>query len=297
MRQFIRNILPQQLIDFYKNQKKRRNQKQRETLASTNHTVTQSQIIEQLKLIGLKNGEVVMLHSSLSKLGYVEGGAQTVIDALLKVIGNDGTLVMPAFPAVGFNYDYLMTNPVFDALNTPSKMGIITEVFRKMIHVKRSLHPTDSVCALGKHADYITKNHVNQLTPYNQNSPFYRLCELKGKIILLGVDLNSLTNFHTLEDAVPDFIYPVYHQTQFDTQLIDENGTSMTMKTKVHNPVFSKKRKCNDFIKSFTDAGFMTSFKIGLANCYCIEADKLHNWMIENYKLKGITLYTPHGKI
>ena len=68
------------------------------------------------------------------------------------------------------------------------------------------------------------------------------------------------------------------------------------MKTKVHNPVFSKKRKCNEFIKPFTDAGFMMSFKIGLANCYCIEADKLNNWMIENYKLKGITLYTPQGK-
>lgn len=296
MRQFIRNILPQQLIDFYKNQKKRRKQKQRETLASTNHIVTQNQIIEQLKENGLKNGEVVMLHSSLSKIGYVEGGAQTVIDSILKVIGDEGTLVMPAFPAIGFNYDYLMTNPVFDISNTPSKMGIITEVFRKMKQVKRSLHPTDSVCALGKQADYLIKDHYNQLTPYNQNSPFYRLCELKAKIILIGVDLNSLTNFHTLEDAVPDFVYPVYHQTLFDTQLIDESGKSLIMKTKVHNPAFSKKRKCNDFIKPFTDAGFMTSFKIGLANCYCIEADKLHKWMIENYKLKGITLYTPQGK-
>ena len=296
MRQFIRNILPQQFIDFYKNQKKRRKQKQRETLASTNKVVTLNQIIEKLNEIGLKSGEVVMLHSSLSKMGFVEGGAQTVIDSILKVIGTEGTLVMPAFPAIGFNYDYLKTNPIFDLLNTPSKMGIITEVFRKMKQVKRSLHPTDSVCALGKQADYLTKDHFNQLTPYNQNCPFYRLYQLKAKIILIGVDLNSLTNFHTLEDAVPDFVYPVYHQTIFDNQLIDESGKALIMKTKVHNPVFSKKRKCNDFIKPFTDAGFMTSFKIGLANCYCIEADKLNNWMIENYKLKGITLYTPQGK-
>lgn len=296
MRQFIRNILPQQWIDFYKNQKKRRKQKQRETLASTNYIVTQSHIIEQLKEIGLKSGDVVMLHSSLSKMGYVEGGARTVIDSILKVIGDDGTLVMPSFPAIGFNYDYVMMNPVFDISLTPSKMGIITEVFRKMKQVKRSLHPTDSVCALGKQAEYLTKDHIYQLTPYNQNSPFYRLCELKAKIILIGVDLNSLTNFHTLEDAIPDFEYPVYHQTLFDTQLIDESAKTLVMKTKVHNPVFSKKRKCNDFTKPFTDAGFMISFKIGLANCFSIEADKLHKWMIENYKLKGITLYTPQGK-
>lgn len=296
MRQFIRNILPQQFIDFYKNQKKRRKQKQLKMLANTNYVVTQSQIIEQLKKVGLKSGEVVMLHSSLSKMGYVEGGPQTIIDSILNVIGDEGTLVMPAFPAIGFNYDYLMTNPVFDIANTPSKMGVITEVFRKMKQVKRSLHPTDSVCALGKQADYLTKDHVNQLTPYNENSPFYRLCELKAKIILMGVDLNSLTNFHTLEDAVPDFEYPVYHQTIFNTQLIDESGKTLVMKTKVHNPFFSKKRKCNDFIKPFTNAGFMTLFKIGLANCYCIEADKLHKWMIENYTLKGISLYTPQGK-
>lgn len=296
MRQFIRNILPQQFIDFYKNQKKRRKQKQLKTFANTNYVVTQSQIIQQLKEIGLKSGEVVMLHSSLSKMGYVEGGAQTIIDSILKVIGDEGTLVMPAFPAIGFNYDYLMTDPVFDISNTPSKMGVITEVFRKMKQVKRSLHPTDSVCALGNQADYLTKDHVNQLTPYNQNSPFYRLCELKAKIILLGVDLNSLTNFHTLEDAVSDFEYPVYHQTLFDTHLINESGKTLVMKTKVHNPFFSKKRKCNDFIKPFTNARFMTSFKIGLANCYCIESDKLHKWMIENYTLKGISLYTPQGK-
>lgn len=295
MRKLLLNILPIKLIDFYKNQKKLRKQKQRDKLTSKNQIVTQSEIIKQLREIGLKNGEVVMLHSSLSKMGYVDGGAQTVINSIIEIIGDSGTLVMPSFPATGFNYDYLLTKPVFDIVNTASKMGIITEVFRKMNNVKRSLHPTDSVCALGKQADYITKDHVNQLTPYNQNSPFYRLCELKAKIILIGVDLNSLTNFHTLEDAVNDFIYPVYHQTLFDTKLIDESGKGLIMKTKVHNPVFSKKRKCNEFIKPFKEAGFMTSFKIGFANCYCIESDKLHKWMIDNYRLRGITLYTPQG--
>ena len=179
MRKFIRNILPQQLIDFYKNQKKRRKQKQRETLASANHIVTQHQIVERLKEIGLNNGEVVMLHSSLSKIGYVEDGAETLITAFLEILDKDGTLVMPSFPAIGFNYDYLKTNPVFDILHTPSKMGVITEVFRKIKGVKRSLHPTDAICAIGKQADYLIKDHFNQLTPYNQNSPFYRLAELK----------------------------------------------------------------------------------------------------------------------
>ncbi len=295
MRKLLLNILPQSIIDFYKKNKKKKRLSKREYLKSQNKAVTQSQMTEQLISVGINEGDVVMLHSSLSKIGYVEDGAHTIINAFISILKKSGTLVMPAFPAMGFNYDYLKTNPVFNVNTTPSKMGIITEEFRKMQNIKRSLHPTDSVCAFGLKANEVTSTHFNQVTPYNQNSPFYKLVELKAKIILLGVDLNSLTNFHTLEDAVTNFKFPVYHQQAFTAQLIDETGVLKTMQTKVHNPVYSKQRQCNAFIKPFINAGFMKQFKLGLATCYVIEADKLHTWMIDNYKLKGITLYSPNG--
>lgn len=295
MRKQLLKILPQSLINLYKKIKKNKRSSEREKLISENKIVTRSQVVDTLKSIGVKEGDVVMLHSSLSKLGYVEDGATTIINSFLTVIKKSGTLVMPSFPAMGFNYDYLKTNPLFDVKNTPSKMGIITENFRKMQYAKRSLHPTDSVCAFGRRADEITKTHYNQITPYNQNSPFYKLVELNAKIVLLGVDLDSLTNFHTLEDAIENFKFPVYHSTEFKTQLIDENGVLQTMLTKVHNPEYSKKRQCNAFIKPFIDAGLMKSFTLGLATCYIIEANHLHNWMLDNYKSKGITLYTPQG--
>lgn len=295
MRKQLLKILPQSLINLYKKIKKNKRSSEREKLISENKIVTRSQVVDTLKSVGVKEGDVVMLHSSLSKIGYVEDGATTIINSFLTVIKKSGTLVMPSFPAMGFNYDYLKTNPLFDLKNTPSKMGVITENFRKMQYVKRSLHPTDSVCAFGRRADEITKAHFNQITPYNQYSPFYKLVELNAKIVLLGVDLNSLTNFHTLEDAVENFKFPVYHPTEFKTQLIDENGVLQTMLTKVHNPEYSKKRQCNAFIKPFIDAGLMKSFTLGLATCYVIEANHLHNWMLDNYKSKGITLYTPQG--
>lgn len=295
MRKLLLNILPQSIIDFYKKNKKKKRALVREQLISQNKTVTQAQIIEQLKTIGVNEGDVIMLHSSLSKIGYVEGGAHTIINSFITILKKSGTLVMPTFPAMGFNYDHLKTDPVFNVNTTPSKMGIITEEFRKMQNIKRSLHPTDSVCAFGLKADEITNTHFNQQTPYNQNSPFYKLVELKSKIVLLGVDLNSLTNFHTLEDAVDNFKFPVYHKEEFNTQLIDENGVLKTMQTKVHNPVYSKQRQCNAFIKPFINDGLMKQFTLGLATCYIIEADKLHAWMLDNYKTKGITLYTPQG--
>ena len=296
MRKFLLNILPKCFIIFYKNNKKHQRLKQREFLISQNKSVTKQHISDKLKSIGITKGDVVMLHSSLSKIGFVQNGANTVINAFMEVIENDGTLVMPAFPAVGFNYDYLKTNPVFNVKETPSKMGIITEVFRKKENVFRSLHPTDSVCAIGKQAEYLVKDHFNQLTPYNKYSPFYKLCQLQGKIILIGVDLNSLTNFHTPEDAIANFEFPVYHKTQFNIDVIDENGIKKTMHTKVHNPEWSKKRKCNDFIVPFENAGFLKNFTLGNAQCMVINAYEMHNWLVENYNTKGISLYTPQGK-
>ncbi len=295
MRKLLLKILPQTVIDFYKNNKKRSKLKQRETLLKNKQIVTKQEIIQQLHEVGIKHGDIVMLHSSLSKIGYVDGGADTVINALLHTVGEDGTLMMPAFPAIGYNYDYLNTDPVFDVKHTPSKMGIITELFRKRKGVVRSLHPTDSVCAIGKQAYYLTKGHFGQLTPYNSHSPFYRLCELKGKIILMGVDLNSLTNLHTLEDAVDDFKYPVYHTHVFNCKLINDKGEHLEMKTKAHNPVYSKKRKCNELIPHFEKAGFLKHFKVGLADCLLIDAQHMHLSMVKNYIDFGITMYTPNG--
>ncbi len=295
MRKLLLKILPKVFIEFYKKINKKKRLIKREKLIVKNNIVTQTNLVQQLMLAGINEGSVVMLHSSLSKIGFVQGGALAVINAFKSILANSGTLVMPSFPAIGFNYNFLKTNPVFNVNQTPSKMGIVTEVFRNMSDVKRSLHPTDSVCAFGLLADEITSTHFNQLTPYNNYSPFYKLVMLKAKIVLMGVDLNSLTNFHTLEDAVADFKFPVYHQTIFNCNLIDEFGNNKTMQTKVHDPIFSKKRNCNAFIKPFTDAGFMKTVNIGLTTCYVIEVDKMHAWMLKNYINKGITLYTPNG--
>lgn len=296
MRKLLRNILPQALIDLYKQRRKHLAAKQREQLAKDRQTLSEAGIVAGLQQAGIRPGDVLMMHSSFRKMGYVEEGPETLIKALLNVVGEEGTLMMPAFPAIGFNYDYLKSKPVFDLRQTPSRMGLVTESFRRMSGVQRSLHPTDSVIAYGKQAHYLVKDHFGQLTPYNASSPFYRLSELKGKILMIGVRLESLTNLHTLEDAVAHFKYPVYHDTLFTVDLIDGSGTKRSMQTKAHNPVYSKKRRCNDLIPHFGAAGFLKHFRLGQADCLLIEAGAMHDWMVENYNTRGITMYTPNGE-
>lgn len=295
VRRLLRHIVPQWVVDLYKQRKKRLAERRREQLANSRQTVAGPEIVATLQRAGVRAGDVLMVHSSFRQIGHVAQGPDTLIDALLAVLGEGGTLMMPSFPAIGFNYDYLKTSPVFDVRHTPSRMGIVTETFRQRPGVFRSLHPTDAVVAFGPRAAYLTKDHFGQLTPYNAASPFYRLSELGGKILLIGVQLDSLTNLHTLEDAVDDFKYPVYHDTVFEAALVDANGQQVRMRTRVHNPVYSKKRRCNDLAVQFEAAGFLSRFRLGLANCLLIDAGAMHAWMLENYHTRGVTMYTPQG--
>lgn len=252
-------------------------------------------LLNDLQKIGVKKGDSLLVHSSLSKIGYVNGGAKTVINALLETIGEEGNLLMPSFPADTFHKAYLQKNPVFDIQNTSSNTGAITELFRKTEGVKRSFHPTDAVCVKGPLATYFTKDHFGQLTPYNKFSPFYKLYEKQGKILMLGVSFdNAGTNLHTLEDAV-DFKFPVYDEKIFEVKMLDEHGKEHFMKTKVHNPEYSVKRKCDELIPLFEKEKVLVKGKIGEANSMLIDAKKMFEVMLKYYHEKGVTMYTPHG--
>lgn len=260
-----------------------------------NQVITRQHLINNLLQAGLKSGDSVMVHSSLSKIGYVEGGAATVVDALLEVVGSTGNLLMPAFAHSTFSKYYLDSNPVFDINNSPSKAGAITEDFRKRKSTLRSFHPTDSVCASGPLADYFTNSHFGQLTPYNQFSPYFKLAMQQGKILNIGVPLNtSCTNLHTLEDAV-DFKFPIYHAQIFEARMIDIDGREQRMKTKVHDPAYSEKRKPDELIPLFENEKVLTHVKIGEASAMLVDAKGLLDVMLKHYHKNGITMYTPHG--
>lgn len=261
-----------------------------------NKVVTLQMLEEDLRRMGLRAGDNVIVHNSLSKMGYVEGGAKTLATALLNVIGEKGTLMCPCFAHQTFSKYYLDTDPVFDIANSPSKAGAITEYIRKLPGAKRSFHPTDSVCAIGPLSAYFTNSHFGQLTPYNENSPYYKLAQEGGKILNIGVPLNtSCTNLHTLEDAV-DFKYPVYHSKIYEVKMRDEQGIVHTMKTKVHDPVFSQKRRPDELMALFEREGIVQHGMVGEATANLIGAKELLEVMIRNYHQHNVTMYTPLGE-
>ncbi|MFC7230915.1 AAC(3) family N-acetyltransferase [Saliphagus sp. GCM10025308] len=136
-----------------------------------------------------RGGDSLIVHSSLRRLGWVDGGARTVVDALCDTVG-DGTILMPTFT----RYDR-----AYDPETSPSTVGAITEAFWNRPEAVRSAHPTKSVAAIGPDAESVVANHElrNSIGP---GSPIHRLInDRDGQILLLGVDHTTNSALHVAE--------------------------------------------------------------------------------------------------
>lgn len=148
-------------------------------------------LIAGLRALGLKPGDRVAVHTSYRAVRPVEGGPENLIQALMRAVGGtSGTLAMPTFNIV---------RPIYRPADTPSACGVLTEIFRKMPGVFRSLHPTHSVAVWGKDADWIASAHAQGRTALGVDSPFDRLAQKGGKVLLLGVGMDRNSMVHVGE--------------------------------------------------------------------------------------------------
>jgi aminoglycoside 3-N-acetyltransferase len=129
-------------------------------------------------------------------MGWVEGGADAVIDALLGAVGPDGLVAVPTHTWSTVHRG----QPVFHEALSPSVVGRITETFRLRPEVTRSLHPTHSVAAAGPRAAGFLEGHEGHDTPCPRTSPYGRLVEQGGQVLLIGVGLERFTLMHGFEE-------------------------------------------------------------------------------------------------
>ena len=189
--------------------------------------LTRRGIAAALRRLGLKAGAVVMVHSSLSSMGYVQGGSAAVVDALLDVIGPEGTIVVPAFT---FSHA-AKPDPVFDPVNDPSEMGRISEEVRTRSGARRSNHLLHSVAALGTKAQEVTGSHGP--SAWAGDGPFWKLFQMDAYILMLGVPYLRCTFFHVVEQLV---VAPYREWVERDARVRERDGTERPLPTLIFKP-------------------------------------------------------------
>lgn len=175
--------------------------------------VTVDSIVRDLRDLGIEADDTVLVHSSLSSLGWVCGGAPAVIDALQRVVGQDGTIVMPTHSSGNMDPADMSNPPIpeswYDTIReqmppyrpavTPTRgMGAIPECFRSYPGIRRSDHPQSSFAAWGADAGFVTENHSIDYA-LGEESPLARVYDLEGDVLFLGTDHGRNTSLHLAE--------------------------------------------------------------------------------------------------
>ncbi|MER5951026.1 AAC(3) family N-acetyltransferase [Streptomyces sp. NPDC001904] len=183
----------------------------------TGPLVTRASLATDLRALGVEPGETLLVHTSLSSLGWVNGGPVAVVQALLDAVGQGGTLAVPTQtgdltdpegwgdPPVPREWweTVRATMPGYDPATTPSRgVGVLPETVRTWPGALRSAHPHTSFAALGRRAARIVDSHSPDCR-LGERSPLARLEELGARVLLLGAGYDACTGFHLAEYRIP----------------------------------------------------------------------------------------------
>ncbi|HZT42681.1 MAG TPA: AAC(3) family N-acetyltransferase [Chthonomonadaceae bacterium] len=217
----------------------------------------------QLESLGLQAGDIVLVHSSFKSLGITD--PEEIIGALLDALGPRGTLLMPALT-------YQQQPPdLHDTRTAPSCVGFLTEYFRTRSGTVRSLHPTHSVCAVGAQVPEMLGEHWRDTTPCGKYSPFNRLIERGGKILMIGCGLRPNTTMHAVEEYVcPPYLFG----PEREYTLTDQDGNVFRKTYVRHN--FRGYRQRYDRVAGLLNEAELRTGPVGNASCHLIDAPALH---------------------
>ncbi len=223
-------------------------------------------LVGGLSALGVSAGDEVLVHSSLWSLGWVEGGAQAVVDALVEAVGIEGTVLVPTLTGSGrLGPDF---PPVFDPAETPSWTGAIPETLRKDPRGRRSLHPTHSVAAIGRASEVLLQGHELSPSPCGAQTPYLRLAEpgRRGRILFIGVDLSCCTTLHGVEEEAR---LPYHLQRGLTPARISVEGKERRVRAHLH--YYGPRRNFRAIEPLLEERGLVRGGQVGNARCLLVE--------------------------
>jgi aminoglycoside 3-N-acetyltransferase len=273
-------------------------------LQQTAPHVTRADLAAGLTRLGVQPGDTLFIHSSLKSLGFVEGGPASVIGALQDAVGADGTLLLPTYwlPGGTILATCELSGYVFDVRQHGSNMGALPAAFLAMPGVQRSVHPTHSVSALGRHAAWVTAGHHQAPTVFGPGSPWQRFSELpRAKVLGLGVSMGPITFYHLVEDHLGSrFPVPVWADKAYTLPCIDAEGKRWTVPVRAYRPELMPQRIDHAlredlrqwFAAEFDSAGLRTLGLVGQAQAWTVDAQPFLQHLVALAQ-EGITIYSP----
>lgn len=246
-------------------------------------------IIHILEEQGIKKGSNIFIHCAWDSFYNYEDSIENLLNAIIEHIGPEGTIAMPAFP--------IHRKKIFHVKRTPTGAGLLAEMFRRMPNVKRSCNVRHSVCALGPLSEYLTRDHQKSLVCFDENSPYYRLCEKGFKVLLLGLPPYYIGTFQYVSQATMRHQIPYFSQFYDETKLeeesyIDYDGNEKKY-VQIFEPSFFNRKsyyKGKHIIKKYFPKEKYNIKRISNLYITCIDANYANNKFIDLAK-KNIFLY------
>ena len=284
-KKFFTRFLPETVILFMKQKQRQMKKNKIKSLPALSEEMFLDILSNNLEI---KNGDMVFIHSSINNLN-LEFPFYRILRLLQDTVGKEGTILFPTY-SKPLSYEFLLKGEVFDVRKTPSYTGIISECARKQKNAKRSLHPTKSVCAIGKHAEDIVSTHQYSPYPYDSCSPYYKIMKYNCKIIGLGVATNILSFVHCIDDYMKDdFVIDPYHDQIFHATVINYNGDTEIVKTFAHN-IEMMNHNIPRYMKTYIPRDICSDIMVHGMKFYRANSYELFNQMLELAK-KNITIY------
>lgn len=172
---------------------------------------TSQDIVDAMSRLGIKPGSVVCIHASMKEFYNFQGTAHDLIDAMTNYLTPEGTLMMPAMPFTNLR-EIDIDKYIFDPKTEKTAAGFLAETFRNYPNVFRSINIQHSVCAWGKYAEWLTKDHHRGHNCWDEFSPYYRMTQLNAFVVNLGMPKFYIGTFDHCVEATLYKEHPYWQQ-------------------------------------------------------------------------------------
>jgi aminoglycoside 3-N-acetyltransferase len=252
----------------------------------------QATFVTTLEKFGVSASDCLMIHSSWLSLNGFNGRPVDMINALKETVGPQGLLVVPTLTYQNqSSRDFLLSGKPMNVKRSPSKMGLLSEVFRRGKDVHRSLSPSHPLAAWGEGAETFVAGHEDCLSPFGPGTPFDKLLQLNGKILCIDAPFSTITFTHFLEDRIASFLpFELYEPAHLIGKVIDYDNKTFDVPVKVLSEQANKRRNEQILLGKLNDRGIIKRKRIGNTRLLLVDCKAMTD-CVDEMAEKGLLFF------